>query len=193
MLLSDQKIKKRESDSSDFINSINEIISQMVFQYKINELYYVHIKNWFDHKWLNFSGNSVVPFESGGVFQIDAALEDKWQDNITVPPFTPNRILSETFVIRNGENNNLLEKFSLHKKTTSQNNLQNRISNYSKNGLFIWYSSNSEINKKGSLLVYRVQENTIETFYATLEFSSHWKVTQSKGIGINELNAYLLK
>jgi hypothetical protein len=191
MLFNDQKIKVLETDSSDLIVLINQIISSMVFQYKINDLYYVRIKNWFNHKWLNFSGIGTVPFESGGMFEFDMVSKEKWQDEITVPPFNPNRILSETYVIRDRSENNSLEKFSLHKKTNSQNNLQNRIFNYSQNGIFVWYSSNSEINKRGSLMVYRVQGKTIETFYASLVQDHKWRIIQSKGIGLNELNAYI--
>jgi hypothetical protein len=188
MLLRTEEIKVSAGDSPEFIRMMNKIISTLVFQYGINDLYYVRIKNWFDHKWLNFSGNAVVPFESGGILKIDAALEDKWQDKITVPPFSPKRVLLETFVVRDGSDNNMLENFGLHKPRSSNDNLHNRISRYSENGLFIWYSSNTKANEKGSVMIYRVQKNEVHSFYATLEqHHGQWQVTRSKGIELNEL------
>lgn len=188
MLTSNQKIKIEPDDAPEFIQLINKLNATLIFQYGINELKYIRVKNWFDHKWLNFSGRAVVPFEGGSFFE--AALENKWQEKITVPPFHPNRILSEISVIRDGVDNKTL-KDALHTYKSSNNNLHNRITQYSQSGLFIWYSSNTKTNDRGSLMVYRVQDSAIETFYVSFENKDGWVATRTKGIGLNEFNVYL--
>ena len=190
MLYGAQEIRPQEDDSNTFIKLVNQIISTMVFQYGIKELHYTKIKNWFDHKWLNYSGKAVIYFESNEVLPVDASLENKWQNKITVPPFHPNRVLMEFWVKKQATGNKRITK-TLHPLKSSNDNLHNRISDYSKNGLFVWYSSNSKENNKGSLMVYRVQEDEIHTFYASLENNGDWKITQTKGIGLNELKMYI--
>src|SRR5687768_6991582 len=92
----DHEIIVRDGDAQDFIKSINKIMLALIEKFQINEVCIVRIKNWFDHKWLNYSGKSVVQFP-GGAGLIDSALNNEWRKKITIPPFNPNRVLSETF------------------------------------------------------------------------------------------------
>jgi len=79
----------------------------------------------------------------------------------------------------------------LHVKKSSNDNIHNRIQNYTQNGLFVWFSSNSKINKRGSLMVYRVQKEEIETWYSSFEKRVEWKVLQSKGIEMSEIKGLI--
>lgn len=185
MLLKNQEIKVHSDDAPEFIILLNKVIGTLVWQYRVKEVCIVRIKNWFDHKWLNFSGKAIVPFE--GLFDKHSAFEEKWQDQITVPPFHPKRVLSEIFFRKVPIENKAFEK-KLHRWKSCTDNLHNRISDKTKDGLFLWYSSETKKNKKGSLLVYRVQDNTVITFYASLaELEGIWEVTKTKGIELNEL------
>jgi len=190
MLRNNQKLKTEEGDSSDFIEIINKIVSLTILQFRIEEICFMKIKNWFDHKWLNFSGISVVNFESGGMFQRDAALQEEWREKITVPPFNPNRVIWEKFV-RKQETGNKRFEYKIHKIRSSNNNIHNRIQNYTDNGLFVWFSSNSAINKRGSLMIYRVQNGKIISWYAGFEERDKWTILQSKEIAMNEINSLL--
>lgn len=181
-------IKIEEGDAQEFIKIINEIITGLIENFQIDEICLIKIKNWFDHKWLNYSGKSVVQFH-GGHF-IEASLQNEWREKITVPPFNPNRVLLETFYRMRQTDNRMFEN-SLHKTKGSNDNIHNRITNYSKNGLFVWYSSETKINKKGSLMIYRVQNNIVETFYASFENINSWKIKQTKDIAVSELTKFL--
>ena len=150
----------------------------------------VEIKNWFDHKWLNFSGKSVIHFESGGLFERDASLQEEWRTKTTIPPFNHNRVLWEKFVRKKETGNKRFEKI-MHTKRSSNDNIHNRIKDLTENGLFVWFSSQSKMNKRGSLMVYRVQGEEIETWYASFEERDKWEIIQSKGVDLNELKGYL--
>jgi hypothetical protein len=179
----------RDGDAQDFIKSINKIILGLIEKFQITEISLVRIKNWFDHKWLNYSGKSVVQFH-GGAGLVDSSLNNEWREKITVPPFNPNRVLSEIYFRMKPTENKMFEK-SLHTTKDSNDNIHNRISMYTKNGLFIWYSSDTEPNQKGSLMIYRVQDDIVSTFYASFENNNGWKIKQTKDIPVSELRCYL--
>jgi len=185
----DHEITIRDGDAPDFIKSINKIMFGLIEKFQINEVCLVRIKNWFDHKWLNYSGKSVVQFH-GGAGLFDVSLDNEWREKITVPPFNPNRVLSETFFRVKPTENKMFEK-PLHTTKDSNDNLHNRISMYTKNGLFVWYSSDTEHNQKGSLMIYRVQDGVVSTFYASFEHNNGWKIKQTKDIPVNELTCYI--
>lgn len=194
MLKTNQRIKVDEGDSTAFIDHINKIVSLLTYQYGIDEIRYTKINNWFDHKWLNYSGKAVVKFDFGGLKAFDnrndSSLDNQWKEKITVPPFHPNRVIYERYFRKVPVENKMFE-YELHKDISSNDNIHNRIDRYTSNGLFVWFSANSIINQRGSLMVYRVQENEIQTWYATFERKEEWQLTKSKGIGLNELKQYI--
>lgn len=110
-------IKGESGDSEEFIKSINKIMTGLIDKFQINEICIIKIKNWFDHKWLNYSGKSVVQFHGGGLVN-DSALKNEWREKITVPPFNPNRVLSETVYRVQPIDNKRFEK-PLHKQKTA--------------------------------------------------------------------------
>ena len=185
----DQKIKIKTGDANDFIISLNKIIIGLVDKFQIKEICLIRIKNWFDYKWLNYSGKSVVEFR-GGAGLFDSSLNNEWREKITVPPFNPNRVLSELFFRTEQTDNKMFEK-TLHTTKDSNDNIHNRISKYTNNGLFVWYSSDTELNQKGSLMIYRVQNDNVETFYVSFENKNCWKVKQTKNISVRELTNLL--
>ena len=70
------------------------------------ELWIIQIDNWFDHKWLRFSGMGGVasPFRVGGlVTPYDSVKVEFYQDKVTFPPFTPNRVLGQWSYTRIGD------------------------------------------------------------------------------------------
>jgi hypothetical protein len=168
MLSENQKIKVEESDAPEFIEIVNKIMGIMVFQYDIGEVVFVKIRNWFDHKWLNYSGNAVISFNSGGLFPIDQALESKWMKEITIPPFNPHRVIYSRFFKRKHTDNHRIER-AIQKYQHSNDNIHNTVADYTSDGLIVWFSSNTEINQKGSLMIYRSQNNKVHTWYASLE------------------------
>ena len=185
----DQKIKIESGDANDFIIILNKMIIRLVDKFQIGEICLIKIKNWFDHKWLNYSGKSVVQFH-GGAGLIETSLNNEWREKITVPPFNPNRVLSELF-FRNLKTDNKMFEKTLHTWKDSNDNVQNRISKYTKDGMFIWYSSDTEINQKGSLMVYIVQEDEIKTFYASFINKNGWKINRAKNASVSELESFL--
>jgi hypothetical protein len=164
-----------EDENPNFIKIVEEITNELIIKHDVTELSLVKIKNWFDSKWLNYSGKGLIA---------------EWKEKITVPPFNPNRVLSEILFKLKDHNNKALGK-PLHILQSSSNNLNNRIINKSSNAIYVWYSSNTEMNQKGCIMVYIVKNENIETWYASIENTNEWKVTKTTGIELKSLNQLL--
>ncbi len=175
------KIPTDETDSQEFIDIVNLICTSVTRIEGVNYISITKIKNWFDHKWLNYSGKAVIPFESGGVLPVDAALEPRWRQKITVPPFNPKRVVWERSYFVDGQVDEKLLQ-TQHGYQQSDMNLQNRIKDKVEKGLFVWFSSNSELNSRGSLMIYNVDFGKVETWYASLVKKDNWEVFKTKGI-----------
>ena len=77
---------------------------------------------------------------------------------ITIPPFNPNRVLSSRFVRVKDSGNKRIEK-AIHGYRRSTETGRNLVEEYSKDWLLLWYSSNTNKNQKGSLMVYVSQND----------------------------------
>jgi hypothetical protein len=83
--------------------------------------------------------------------------------------------------------NKMFEK-GLRDWQRSTENQNNQITKKSENGLFIWYSSDTENNQQGSIMGYRVDNNAVDTWYLSVENRNGWTVTKTKGINRDDLN-----
>ena len=183
------KIEPEEGDAENFIEMINKIMAVTIFQWRVDEIMNIRIRNWFDHKWLNYSGKKIIHFEY--TTHPDAvALTDDWKEKVTFPPFNPNRVLNEQYFRKRPTGNKSFERV-IHKNQRSTDNQQNRVIDRTKNGLYVWYSSNSELNQQGSLMIYRVDLEQVHTWYASFINREGWKLSKTKGISNSEVQIQL--
>jgi len=93
------EFQSSEKHDSDFIRLVSSIVEHTINQIRPVEVFIIQIDNWFDHKWLEFSGKGIVYFDSSGLRgSVDAALDEFRQDKITFPPFTPNRVVGHSVI-----------------------------------------------------------------------------------------------
>ena len=122
-----QTIKAENGDALEFIDIVNTLMKNFVFQHSIKEIVFVKIKNWFDHKWLNYSGKTVVDYDFGGLKGFtDASLNSVWRDKISIPPFNPNRVIYSKFIIQVNTGNKKIKK-AIQRYRSSNANIHNRI------------------------------------------------------------------
>lgn len=180
------KMATDNSDDEEFISIVNRILTVVSQSKPFEVITITKVKNWFDHKWLNYSGKEVILFESGGLVNNDLALTNKWKEQITFPPFNPNRILSSrTYPLKRDVIRKDLQP--LHKYQISGQNLQNRVNLESENLLFAWFSSKSSFNKKGCLMVYELFNNEVLNWYCQIDLKKEWQIGRSKNISRQQL------
>jgi len=177
-----------ETDDSKFTDILYGIVDGILVHHRPQDLYVTAIDNWFDHKWLRFSGIGVVPFEFPAFMNCaDAALDEFSQDKVTLPAFSPSRIIRQSYFRRDSRTSAYVKQerlILLHKKQreSSSKNLQRRIQHISDSGLFVWYSSNTLSQERASIMTYSVQNDKIETWFASFRRAAYWKLYMTKGI-----------
>ena len=180
-----------DSEDDDFLTPLDALIEKLLHRDTPRELYLVRVNNWFDHKWLKFSGVGSHDFRFPAYMnRVDSAKEEVWKENMTSPPFTPARILTERYFHR--VNNTYAEAEPpelLHsrQRQPSHMNLQRRISEKFDSAMFVWYSANTLANDRASLMIYRVSEGVVIGWFAAFRRSKQWKVDSTKGIDRDEL------
>tara|TARA_R110002073_G_scaffold220418_3_gene380625 strand:+ start:24 stop:611 length:588 start_codon:yes stop_codon:yes gene_type:complete len=172
---------EKQSDNPDFILNCEKIILNRIEQWNPTDIFVIRIDNWFDEKWMEYSGN------------ITSGLSI-WKGKTTIPPFHPNRVENSDFYQKSAqlyvkkENRN-----NVHVYQESKDNLKRYISEFTGNGLFIWYSGNSKINAIGSLMCYLVRESECHPLFITLSEKKKWNVSQTKGIQLKSVQLILEK
>ena len=184
-----------DGDDKRFLTALNGLVAIIVKDYEPEDIYVVRIKKWFDHKWLKYSGKGIVqlpergadvPRTGYGKLEWDSALDEFYGEKLTFPPFSPKQVGKEICWKRSkdGIYGRVNNPKRLHKRILqpSSYNLQNRLRSFTKSGIFIWFSSNTLKNKHGSVLVYGIDSDEENAWYASFKETNGWKVYQVKGI-----------
>ena len=96
------RFRPTKNDDVDFVRLLQSVVEGILGEAKSGELYVVTIDNWFDRKWLKFSGIGVVPFKVPAYMNREDALGEFWQDNVTLPPFSPKRVICQNYFHKQG-------------------------------------------------------------------------------------------
>ena len=115
-------LTKYNNDNPDFISNIETIIWDKVNKWKPKDLYITRIDNWFDDKWIKFSGTIMHELSI-------------WQlQDVTVPPFHPNRVeLCDFYQLTNEDYKKQVPIQSLHIMQASKDNLKRKILDFKLN------------------------------------------------------------
>ncbi|PCJ64887.1 MAG: hypothetical protein COA58_11480 [Bacteroidetes bacterium] len=172
-------LTKKDNDNPNFILNCEKIIQNRIELWKPNDVFVNRIDNWFDEKWMKFSGTIMSELSI-------------WKGETTIPPFHPNRIESSDFYQKAAEQYMKKENLkTLHIYQESKNNLKRYLSEFTNDGLFIWYSGNSKVNDLGTLMCYLVTKSECQPFFITLSKKNEWNVSQTKGILRKEIQTII--
>jgi hypothetical protein len=190
------EILTNEHDDPQFVELAKQLISGLMTIDFPDEIFVVKIDNWFDHKWLKFSGIGRVGFFLDFRLERDTALDEFRQDKITIPPFNPNRVVGEYYFVRDsaGECVASLGKPYVHERklASSSHNLHKRIIDLASSALLVWLSSNTKKNGRGSIMVYEVNGPDVQTWYVGLsKQEKEWKVHRTEGITLGQVQSLI--
>ncbi len=173
-------INPSPTDDPSFVALVEHVVARLDEYYELDEVFIIEIKNWFDHKWLKFSGIGRVPFDHFASGHSQTALDEFSQDKITFPPFTPNRILSQ-WIWTHGASE---RRRPVHRRKFQHSswNLHKRVSQFASSALFVWFSSGTLSNDRASLMVYKVDGKAVDAWYASLRKAAGWKLDRTKCI-----------
>ena len=187
------KVPSGPSDDNDFVAMIQTIVTGFLKRHPAEQVWIIHIDNWFDHKWMGFSGNGAManwmfagsPSADQFAIRLDSVKIEFSQRNLTFPPFSPGRVLGQWSYLKSGED---YAEFPLPEiphgteKVRSGTNLHRRIADFSKAACFVWFSGNTIANDRGSLMVYSIHHSQTATWFAAFNRKNGWKLTRTKGV-----------
>jgi len=184
------EILSKQNDDPEFVELVKRVIAGCINDSFPDTIMVIQIDNWFDYKWLGFSGRGRVPF--AGNFDLDTALDEFRQDQITLPPFSPHRVIEEYYFQRevNGEYSARDPRPYLHQKelARSSQNLHKRIVDRVDSAVLVWFSSNTKQNLRGSIMVYEVKDFEVHPWYAEFAKREDWRVIQTRGITTEQVH-----
>ena len=188
------KIQAGKTEDPFFIALLDSLLGELVRRRAPENLWIIKIDNWFDHKWLRFSGIGAVDFQFPAFMgKFDGALDEFYREKLTFPPFTPNRIMAQWSFARTGKHYVEVPAKVPHRleKQPSETNLQRRVQDFSSSASFVWYSANTVANDRGSLMVYNVAPDGFECWFAAFVRRGEWKLRTTKGISRTKVEELL--
>jgi hypothetical protein len=157
------------------------VLKRSVELYYPKDVFVVYVDNWFDVKWLGFSGKVL------GALGV-------WKKNLTVPPFVPNRAQLESHFTLDAARRDYIKQdvesvfaARLHRKQLSSDNLSRRIRHISDSAIFFWFSKASAESGRGSMMLYRVRNGETSSWYASFHRAPEWKLLHTRNISRTEL------
>ena len=133
-----------QGDSAEFIRKVQALVISVARDYEPEQLYVIRIDNWFGPKWMRFAGK----FSAGKHFY--AGIHKL---TLHVPPFVPHRVVAER-VFAGPNYDETVARPPLHIECASMLALTRRIADVDEEAVLIWFSSDSEAQQRGSIMVY---------------------------------------
>jgi len=178
-----------ETDDPLFIELLNSLVGSVLDHRNPETFWIIQIDNWFDHKWLNFSGYGLIASNTP-MERYDTVKAESYQEKLTFPPFTPNRIMAQWSYIRTSDDYIEAPLPALPhgiEKRHSEENLRRRVQDFSRSASFVWYSANTLANGRGSVMVYNVTAEQPDCWYAAFNRQAMWELLAAKGISRSEV------
>ncbi len=184
------------TDDNDFVRLVNGLLNALLMQQAPEQLWVIQIDNWFDHKWLRYSGSGRIasPFpvdwKSSFMDRFASVKEQFWRDKLTFPPFAPDRVVSQWSFQHSSEGYLEVPLPKLpHKESRqrSQSNLNRRVQDFVRSAVFVWFSGNTLKNGRGSMMVYILGPGEPICWFAAFGRKSDWMLERTKSIDLDQV------
>lgn len=176
-------------DSAEFMKKVQALVVNVARDYEPARLYVIRVDNWFGPKWMHFAGKvSVGKHFYAGIHKV----------TLHVPPFVPHRVVAER-VFAGPDFDETVARPPLHIECASMLALKRRIADVDREAAFVWFSGQSEVQKRGSVMVYlpiastpttnhRRERRSTGAFYVGLsEHEMGWEPAMLRGISLGEV------
>lgn len=169
-----------DNDDPRFIAIASRLLDAAITESRPAEIYLIRIDQWFDAKWLNFSGKSL------GALGV-------WRRPTTVPPFHLHRVTHECHLTTSAEIGSFIAAPAspLHISQPSSQNLTRSIAKVSPSAVFLWFSSSTRDLDRGSIMLYHSYGDDVFSWYASFHRAPTWRLDRHQGISPTELQRQL--
>ena len=166
-------------DAPEFVRQVELAANGILVRYSPRNLVVIKIDNWFGSKWLGFSGKVI------GALGVWDKPHNRPPDNIRIPPFVPDRVVSQRRFVAP-----IYEEIEagkpVHRQIPSSIALGRKASATEPGTALAWYSGNSKTNQRGALIFYVPVNSSYWAWYVALESGEHWRITESWDIKVED-------
>jgi hypothetical protein len=189
------------TDDNDFIDLLNSLLNGLLVQQAPEQFWVIQIDNWFDHKWLRYSGsgsvasNFPVDWSSSFMDRFASVKEQFWQDKLTFPPFAPDRVVCQWSFQHSGQDYSEAPLPKLphsNSRRRSHTNLGRRAEDFVGSASFVWFSGNTLKNGRGSVMAYNVGPPQPVCWFAAFRRKSAWTLERTKGVDVEYVSRLLV-
>jgi hypothetical protein len=164
----------------DFVRQVEQVANGVIRRHAPETLVLIKIDNYFGSKWLGFSGKAL------GLLGVWHNPDYHPANNIRIPPFVPNRVVSQRRFagpayeeIDGGK--------PVHKQIPGGVALNRKAATAVPSSVLVWYSGESKATGRGALMAYVPVGGSYWPWYAALETGEPWCVTETLGIKREDL------
>lgn len=143
-------VSTQQGDSAEFVGKARALAIGVVQDYEPARLYVIRIDNWFGPKWMHFAGKFTAGKRPRG---FPTAAIGVHKTRLHVPPFVPSRAVEQRVFVGPDYEKTVIAA-PLHIECPSKEALSRRIADIDKDAAFLWFSGESEAQKRGSVMVY---------------------------------------
>ena len=152
-------------DAPAFVEAVRALTVGLLCTYAPPSVIVIKIDNFFGWRWLRFSGKWL------GLLSIR-------NKKLNVPPFAPNRVVSQkTFIGPTYDEASIGEP--IHIKTEGRNGLRRYIADVAHDALVVWYSGNSNSSGQGALMAYVPNADDYWPIYVRWAKRDSWRVVEA--------------
>jgi hypothetical protein len=166
-------IQAEPLDAAEFIVNVEALANGILRRHEPLSLFLIKIDNWFSAKWLRFSGKTM------GLAGVSMAT-------LSVPPFIPNRVLSQKRFVAPAYNE-VDNEPPIHIHVESTQAILRRVSRIANGAALLWYSGGSDQSGHGAIMAYVPAGNTYLPWYTDWAKRQRWELVQPKEITAHEI------
>jgi hypothetical protein len=167
----------RQGDSTEFMEKVRALAIGVAYDREPARLYVIRIDNWFGPKWMHFAGK----FTAGKGLAIGVHKR-----RLHVPPFVPNRVVAERVFVE-PDFEEVVVTPPLHIECPSKQALLRQIADIDKNAAFLWFSGESEAQKRGSVMVYLPVASGPAFYVGFSQRAKSWEPSMLRGVSRGEV------
>lgn len=168
-------------DDPEFVALVSRLITGTAVTHHVAELLTYKIDNWFDHKWLGFSGKVL------GALGV-------WSRPLTLPPFVSNRVVDGWSFQRDevgGAYRQIDSPPDVHHRGWSAENRKRGVARIVPDSALFWFSGNTAITGRGSLMAYvPVNDQEHWPWFVAIVRDGEWRIQRRKGIHPSEIRSF---
>lgn len=171
--MNSMRIALDDDDDSDFVSEVQALTDGLLRAFAPPAIVVIKIDNFFGSRWLRFSGKVI------GALGV-------WKKRLTVPPFVPNRVVSQR-VFRGQTYDEAVSTKPIHIHTESVNGLLRNVADVAHGAALVWYSGQSKKSGQGSMMAHFPTPEGYWPLYVRWVNRGSWCVVESYEITVEEI------